>query len=103
MRAVFVLLMLITFVGCSNSAAEVVTIDKVPEAMLKAAQKELPEVQFDNAIKHSDGSYEVRGKDHKGKVRDVEFSPSRAGSALGRITTSQTGCGQMTESQLSEV
>ena len=48
--------------------------------MLKAAQKELPEVTFDNAVKHSDGSYEVRGKDPKGKVRDVEFS------ATGEIT-----------------
>ena len=66
--------------GCGGGAAEVVTIDKVPEAMLKAAQKELPEVTFDNAIKHSDGSYEVRGKDPKGKVRDVEFS------ATGEIT-----------------
>ena len=67
-------------VGCGGGAAEVVAIDKVPDAMLKAAQKELPEVTFDNAIKHSDGSYEVRGKDPKGKVRDVEFS------ATGEIT-----------------
>jgi hypothetical protein len=27
-------------------------------------------------VKFKDGSYEVRGKDPKGKVRDVEFSPT---------------------------
>lgn len=75
MRSVLVLLTCIAITGCGGGSAEVVTIDKVPEAILKAAQKELPEVTFENAIKHSDGSYEVRGKDPNGKVLDVEFSP----------------------------
>jgi hypothetical protein len=44
--------------------------------MRKAAQEKLPDVKFENAVKFKDGNYEVRGKDAKGKVRDVEFSPT---------------------------
>ncbi len=63
------------FIGCgSKQNAEVVAIGDVPPAMLKQAQEKLPDVQFENAIKHPDGSYEVRGKAPDGKIRDVEFS-----------------------------
>jgi hypothetical protein len=68
-------------IGCgSESGGELVPLEKVPEAMVKTAKEKLPEVQFENAVKHKDGSYEVRGKDKQGKVRDVEFS------ATGEVT-----------------
>jgi hypothetical protein len=61
--------------GCGGSSSgELVPLDKVPESMLQTAKEKLPEVQFESALKRSDGSYEVRGKDKQGKVRDVEFS-----------------------------
>jgi uncharacterized membrane protein YkoI len=62
-------------VGCgSTSSGELIPLDKVPESMLTTAKEKLPEVQFESALKRSDGTYEVRGKDKQGKVRDVEFS-----------------------------
>lgn len=64
-------------VGCGGtSSGELIPLDKVPESMLQTAKEKLPDVQFDSALKRSDGSYEVRGKDKQGKVRDVEFSPT---------------------------
>jgi hypothetical protein len=62
-------------VGCSGSSSgELVPLDKLPENMLETAKEKLPDVKFENALKRSDGTFEVRGRDNKGKVRDVEFS-----------------------------
>jgi len=36
--------------------------------------KQLPDVKFEQAIKRTDGTYEVRGRDKAGRVRDVELS-----------------------------
>jgi len=67
--------------GCGGeSSGELVTLDKLPQGMLQTAKEKLPDVEFESALKRSDGSYEVRGKDKKGKVRDVEFS------AAGEVT-----------------
>ena len=68
--------MLVSFaVGCSGAASgELVPLDTVPEGMLQTAKEKLPEVQFESALKRADGSYEIRGKDKQGKVRDAEFS-----------------------------
>ena len=64
-------------IGCSGeSSGELVPLEKVPEGMVQTAKEKLPDVQFENAVKRKDGSYEVRGKDKQGKVRDVEFSPT---------------------------
>jgi hypothetical protein len=61
--------------GCSSAAEdELIPLEKVPETFVNTAKQTLPEVTFDQALKRSDGSYEVRGKDKTGKVRDVEFS-----------------------------
>ena len=61
--------------GCESGAKdELIPLEKLPDGLLKTAQEKLPEVQFENALKRGDGSYEVRGKDPKGKVRDVEMS-----------------------------
>jgi hypothetical protein len=63
--------------GCGGeSSGELVPLEKVPPAMVQTAREKLPDVHFENAVKRSDGSYEVRGKDKQGKVRDVEFSAS---------------------------
>ena len=74
----FAIVLVLCFVGgCGSDAKhELVPIDQVPESMLKTAQEKLPDVKFEIAVKHADGSFEVRGKDPKGKVRDVEFSPT---------------------------
>ena len=61
--------------GCGSAAKdELVPLEKVPENVMSAAKKTLPDVTFDQALKRSDGRYEVRGKDKTGKVRDVDIS-----------------------------
>jgi hypothetical protein len=77
MRRCWSTLLILIAAGCgAGSSAVVVPIDEVPETLRKTAQEKLPDVKFENAVKFKDGSYEVRGKDSKGKVRDVEFSPT---------------------------
>lgn len=63
--------------GCGGGPAnELIPLEQVPENILKVAREKLPEVKFDQAVKRKDGSVEVRGKDPRGKPRDVEFSAS---------------------------
>lgn len=64
--------------GCAKAAGprdEVVPIDQVPPAALAAAQKELPDIQFQTAWKKRVGEedvYELRGKNAQGRVREAE-------------------------------
>jgi hypothetical protein len=61
-----------------------VAMGDIPAAVVKAAQKELPDVAFDAAFKEKVGkvdAFELRGKDKTGKVREVEVS--REGKVLG--------------------
>jgi len=51
-------------------------MDKVPPAIMKAAQDKLPDIKFDNVLKTSKGLYEVRGKAANGKIREVEVNES---------------------------
>lgn len=75
MRRFFFGLLASFAVGCGGtSSGELVPLDKLPEGFLQTAKEKLPDVQFEAALKRSDGGYEVRGKDKQGKVRDVEFS-----------------------------
>ena len=65
--------------GCgeSHEGNEVVPIDKLPPAVLKAAREKLPDVKFDTAWKEKrDGqdAYEIRGKTKEGKVRDAKVT-----------------------------
>jgi hypothetical protein len=77
MRHFGLLMLALTIVGCSGeSSGELVPLDTVPPPIMQTAKEKLPDVQFENALKRSDGSYEVRGKDKQGRVRDVEFSPT---------------------------
>jgi hypothetical protein len=77
MRRFFFWMVLCLIAGCGTEApGELIPLERLPDGHLKTAQESLPDVQFENALKRSDGSYEVRGKDKKGKVRDVEMSAS---------------------------
>ena len=65
--------------GCgeSHESEDVVPIDQLPPAALKAAQEKLPGVRFDTAWKEKkDGqdAYEIRGKTKEGKVRDAKVT-----------------------------
>ncbi len=65
--------------GCGGrpEADEVVPLAQVPAPVMEAARRELPGLTFDKAYKLKvDGrdAYEVRGKDARGKVREVEVS-----------------------------
>jgi len=61
--------------GCSGGAKDQpIPLDQVPAEYQKTAKAKLPDVKFEQAIKRSDGTYEVRGRDKAGRVRDVELS-----------------------------
>jgi hypothetical protein len=67
--------------GCSSRTPDTpIKLDEVPASIMKISQEKLPDVKFERALKRSDGSYEISGKDKKGKVRDVELT------ATGEVT-----------------
>ena len=72
------LLAMVLICGCSENLGEgrkeVIALDQVPSNVLKAAQKRLPEVQFDSAFKTQDGVYEIRGKTKTGKIQEAEVN-----------------------------
>jgi hypothetical protein len=46
---------------------------------MEAARKQLPDLTFDTAYKmkvQGKDAYEIRGKDKRGKIREVELSPT---------------------------
>jgi len=64
--------------ACSQKLGEgrkqIIPLDQVPPAVMKAAQERLPEVKFDSALKTPDGLYEVRGKTKTGKIQEAEVN-----------------------------
>ncbi len=67
--------------GCGEEEAEreeVVPLDKLPPAALKAAREKLPDIRFKDAWKTTadDGreAFEVRGQNERGKTRDVKVT-----------------------------
>jgi hypothetical protein len=66
--------------GCSSAPPQsdpVVPIDEVPPKVMDVARKELPGFTFDTVYKmkiEGKDAYEIRGKDRRGKVREVEVS-----------------------------
>ena len=65
--------------GPTRERDEVVPIDKLPPAALKAAREKLPGVRFDGAWKErgaAQPAYEIRGRNQEGKVRDVKVTAS---------------------------
>jgi uncharacterized membrane protein YkoI len=73
-------MMLFFFLGCASSPPEsdpIIPIAEVPANVMEVARKQLPGYTFDTVYKTKiDGkdAYEVRGKDKRGKVREVEVS-----------------------------
>jgi hypothetical protein len=58
---------------------QMIPIESVPPNVMEVARKQLPGLTFDTAYRMKvDGkdAYEVRGKDKRGKVREVEVSPT---------------------------
>lgn len=78
--AVFVMLTLCS--GCGEGKPdgdEVVPIASIPANLMEIAKKELPGINFTEAFKMKvDGkdAFEIRGKDKRGKVREIELSLS---------------------------
>jgi hypothetical protein len=67
--------------GCGEvlERDEAVPLEKVPEPVMKAARKALPDVKFQSAWKEKAGgedAYEVRGQNARGRIRDVKVSAS---------------------------
>ena len=72
-------LLMIVFVGCESEpkSDDIVPIDQVPTNVMEVARKQLPGYTFDTVYKmkiEGKDAYEVRGKDKRGKVREVEVS-----------------------------
>jgi hypothetical protein len=76
----FAAMTLLFALGCASDppkSDEIVPIEKVPGNVMEVARKQLPGFTFDTVYKMKiDGkdAYEVRGKDKRGKVREVEVS-----------------------------
>jgi hypothetical protein len=63
---------------------ELLSLEQVPDEVMKAAREKLPDVRFDSAWKaheHGQQVYEVRGKTSAGKVFEVEVTPD--GKVIG--------------------
>ena len=78
-KTMLILPLLILCIGCESepTSDQIVPLEQVPAIVMEAARKELPGLTFDVAYKMKiDGkdAFEVRGKDKKGKVREVEVS-----------------------------
>lgn len=56
------------------SSAGLVPMDQVPQEFLMTAHQQLPEVKFDKVWKLRNGNYEIRGKDNRGRAREVELN-----------------------------
>lgn len=83
-RRLFVVALLV-MAGCGerelspDTIRKPTTMDKVPELVLKAAKKALPDVTFSDAFENLEKgvtlrSYEIRGKNASGKIREVRVS-----------------------------
>ena len=86
LSAKWVAALVLAAAGCGGDPTETrvpTAMGDIPSVVVKAAQKELPEVSFDAAFLNTAGKvkvYEVRGKDKAGKTREVEIS--REGKVL---------------------
>jgi hypothetical protein len=75
-RKAAVLIIAFALAGCGQPPAAPIPLEQVPASIMKISQEKLPDVKFDRAVRRADGSYEISGKDKKGKVRDVELTAS---------------------------
>ena len=75
----FWMCLLLAVAGCSKAAktTETLSIDKVPENLMAVAKETLPETNWVNAYKFEKNGevvYEIRGKNEKGKIVEVEVN-----------------------------
>jgi hypothetical protein len=81
MRATVTALLLgmsaIFLTGCGEKPQQKTTMElkDVPPEIMKVAKEKLPRVTFDSAYKEPNGSYELRGKEKSGKVREIDIKP----------------------------
>jgi hypothetical protein len=61
--------------GCSGESAEPLALEQLPQGHLRIAQNKLPDVKFESASKLKDGTFEIRGRNAKGKRFEVEIHP----------------------------
>ncbi|MFM7151198.1 MAG: hypothetical protein ACKO23_15275 [Gemmataceae bacterium] len=63
--------------GCGEKPASKVHMElkDIPENIMKIAREKLPGVTFDVAYREPNGSFELRGKDKRGKVREIDIRP----------------------------
>lgn len=76
MRRWFALSLMILMLGCASKPLqeEAIALDQVPPELLKIAREKLPQVQFQQAWKRANGIYEIRGKDKRGKIREIDLN-----------------------------
>jgi hypothetical protein len=72
---------LAAIIGCGEQAEreERVALEQIPAEAMAAATKALPNIKFERAQKiKKDGKevYEIRGKDKRGKISEVEVTAS---------------------------
>jgi hypothetical protein len=78
MRRLFLAAVLtIAAAGCGGgeSGKKPMKMEEVPSEAMKAAKEKLPEVTFTEAFREKNGDIELRGKDKKGKVVEIDVSP----------------------------
>ena len=75
--AIIIGLSALALTGCGEKKAQKTPMElkDVPPEIMKVAKEKLPGVTFDSAWKEPNGSYEVRGKDKSGKVREIDIKP----------------------------
>ena len=63
--------------GCSKGKQEVTTLqlEDVPPDLMRIAKEQLPGVAFDTVWKKPSGTFEIRGKEKNGKIREVDIRP----------------------------
>ena len=63
--------------GCSKGKQELTTLrlEDVPPDLMKIAKEQLPGVAFDTVWKKPSGTFEIRGKEKNGKIREVDIRP----------------------------
>lgn len=63
--------------GCGEKPPQKTPMElkDVPPDIMKVAREKLPGVAFDSAYREPNGSYEVRGKDKTGKIREIDIKP----------------------------
>jgi hypothetical protein len=67
--------LVLALVGCSGKIEKTpLKLEDVPPNIMKMAKEQLPDVEITEAYKEGP-NYELRGKNKKGKVCEVDISP----------------------------